>query len=84
MWIEETKQELAETPIMQEIKTTEETIDNNILALNPFPKIISLTLNPKEVLIVQWLGALAHSRKVAGSIPAHAIGLFRWNLQQIP
>ena len=37
-----------------------------------------------EVLMVQWLGALAHSRKVAGSIPAHAIGLFRWNLQQIP
>ena len=27
---------------------------------------------------------LAHSRKVSGSIPAHATGLFRWNLQQIP
>ena len=31
--------------------------------------------HPVEVLMVQWLGALAHSRKVAGSIPAHAIGL---------
>ena len=36
------------------------------------------------VVRVQWLGALAHSRKVAGSISAHAIGNFRWKLQQIP
>ena len=46
--------------------------------------IRAIVLLVLEVLMVQWLGALAHSRKVAGSIPAHAIGLFRWNLQQIP
>ena len=34
--------------------------------------------------MVQWLQALARSRKVGGSIPAHAIGLFQWNLQQTP
>ena len=45
---------------------------------------IQINIDLLEILMVQWLGALAHSRKVAGSIPTHAIGLFRWNIQQIP
>ena len=37
-----------------------------------------------EVLMVQWLRALTRSCEVAGSIRAHAIGIFWYNPQQIP